>query len=54
MKINRQWHEKHLMPKNATIDQRIAWHIEHAKECACREIQEKLKLEMRKRKIKIK
>lgn len=52
MKINETWHKKHPMPKNPTIDQRIEWHIEHAKHCNCRDIPEKLKAEMLKRKIK--
>ncbi|MBA4058125.1 MAG: hypothetical protein C0490_25635, partial [Marivirga sp.] len=38
MKINKKWHLANLMPKNPTIEQRIEWHIEHAKECKCREI----------------
>ncbi|HXS35536.1 MAG TPA: hypothetical protein VN721_02460 [Flavipsychrobacter sp.] len=50
-KINREWHEKNRMPANANIDQRIAWHLEHAKHCNFREIPENLKLEMKKRKI---
>lgn len=53
MKTNREWHEANRMPKNATLDQRIAWHIEHAKHCSCRDIPEKLKEEMKKRKIKL-
>jgi hypothetical protein len=53
MKINKEWHLTHLMPKNPTIDQQIAWHTEHAKKCACREIPEKLRLEMKRRKIKV-
>jgi hypothetical protein len=48
-KINKEWHEQHRMPKNATIDQRIAWHIEHVKHCSCRPMPEKLKAEMKKR-----
>lgn len=36
-------HRQHRMPKNPTEEQRIAWHIEHAKHCGCREILEKLK-----------
>jgi len=24
------------MPPNATLDQRVAWHLEHAEACACR------------------
>jgi hypothetical protein len=41
-KINAEWHSKHRMPKNATTAQRIIWHKEHAKHCACRPIPEKL------------
>lgn len=50
MKLNKEWHLAHRMPKNPTIDQRIEWHIAHAKHCACREMPEKLKEEIRKRK----
>jgi len=50
MKINKTWHQSHRMPVNATLDQRIAWHIEHAKNCGCREMPEKIKAEIRKRK----
>jgi hypothetical protein len=53
MKLNKEWHLAHPMPKNPTLDQRIAWHIEHQKNCACRKITGKLKEEMKKRKIKI-
>lgn len=37
-KINREWHEANRMPKNATDEERIAWHLAHAKHCDCREI----------------
>ena len=50
--INKEWHEKHRMPKNPTIEQRIKWHLEHQKNCSCRPITGKLAEEMRKRKIK--
>jgi hypothetical protein len=53
MKTNREWHEKNRMPKNATTDQRIAWHLEHRKHCSCRPIPEKLIAEMVKRGISI-
>ena len=36
--------------KNATIAERIAWHLEHAKHCNCRPMPEKLKSEMKKNK----
>ena len=31
MKMNKEWHLKHAMPKNPSIDQRIKWHLEHQK-----------------------
>ena len=52
MKLNKQLHQAHKMPKNATIDQRIKWHVEHLKNCQCRtDYPEKLKIEMEKRGI---
>jgi len=50
--MNKAWHDKHPMPENASTKQRIAWHLEHAKNCGCRPIPEKLKQEMRKLNIK--
>jgi hypothetical protein len=50
MKINAAWHRKNPMPKNPTLDQRIQWHISHAKNCGCREIPKKIKMEIEKRK----
>lgn len=40
--INASWHEQHPMPKNPTLAQRAAWHLEHQKHCSCRPIPEKL------------
>jgi hypothetical protein len=37
-KLNREWHLSNRMPERATLDQRIRWHIEHAANCACREM----------------
>lgn len=53
MKLNKEWHLNHLMPKNATMDQRIQWHIEHAQNCQCRDIPEKVLAEIKKRKLKV-
>ena len=52
MKTNKEWHLAHRMPARATLEQRIAWHIEHAKNCACREMPESIKKEIRKIKAK--
>jgi len=35
-KINAVWHKANRMPTKPTVDQRIAWHIDHAANCACR------------------
>jgi len=50
MKINKEWHLKNLMPKNPALDERINWHIEHSKNCGCREIPPGIKKEIQKRK----
>jgi hypothetical protein len=42
VRINAAWHKRHPMPKNPTVEQRIAWHLEHQKQCACRPIPFKL------------
>jgi hypothetical protein len=35
-KINAAWHKANRMPKNATIEQRVDWHLAHLKACGCR------------------
>lgn len=35
MKINKEWHEKNRMPKNATFEERVKWNMEHNKNCSC-------------------
>ena len=45
-KINKEWHLAHKMPKNPTMDQRIAWNLEHQKNCSCRKTGGKLAEEM--------
>ena len=41
-KVNRKWHDNNKMLKKATTRQRIKWHTEHAKACACRPIPAKI------------
>jgi hypothetical protein len=35
-KVNAEWHRANKMPKNPTPQQRLDWHVRHAKACACR------------------
>jgi hypothetical protein len=53
-RLNREWHKANRMPKNPTIEQRLHWHIEHANNCQCREMPEKLKAAIKKSKNTIK
>lgn len=52
-RINAAWHKAHRMPADASIEERIVWHLEHARNCPCRKISRKLKEEMEKRQIEI-
>ncbi len=36
--INREWHRANRMPRNASDEQRVAWHAAHARTCGCRPI----------------
>lgn len=54
MKINKEWHLKHIMPKNASFEQKVKWHLAHQKHCQCRSIPKKLLEEMKKKDIKTK
>jgi hypothetical protein len=54
MKINKEWHHHHPMPKNPSLEDRIHWHIEHAKACKCREMPASILKEINKKKSKFK
>lgn len=45
-RMNKPWHDKHVMPKSATTAQRIVWHVEHQKQCGCRPIPKQLRERM--------
>jgi len=38
MAIDKDWHAIHPMPAKATLDERVRWHVAHAKACGCRAI----------------
>jgi hypothetical protein len=52
-RLNADWHRAHPMPKNPTLDERIAWHLDHAAHCGCREIPPTLRDEMEKRGLRL-
>ena len=47
--LNAKWHDAHPMPAKATMDQRIAWHLEHRRLCGCRPIPAGVVAEMKRR-----
>jgi hypothetical protein len=50
-KLNAAWHRRHPMPKHATLEQRIRWHLGHARACGCREIPPTVRAALRARGI---
>jgi hypothetical protein len=41
------------MPRNATLDQRVKWHLAHVVTCGCREIPKTVLAELRSRGIAV-
>ena len=48
--MNAAWHQKHPMPRPATLAQRVRWHVAHAKACGCRPIPRTISAELERRK----
>lgn len=46
---NAEWHAKHRLPLHPTLEQRMKWHIEHARRCPCSSHDEDILPELRKR-----
>lgn len=49
--LNAAWHDTHPMPKSATLDQRVTWHLAHAKACGCRAMPATVAAELKRRGI---
>ena len=42
--MNKQWHTEHRLPHGASLEERIDWHVAHAKACGCRPIAPEISL----------
>ncbi len=42
-RLNADWHRVNVMPKKPTLEQRVAWHVEHSANCACRPMPESIR-----------
>ncbi|SMH38340.1 hypothetical protein [Mesorhizobium australicum] len=47
--MNREWHEAHPLPRNATFEERLEWHRQHREQCGCRESPANILKELEKR-----
>ena len=44
--INQEWHLAHKMPRNATLEQRLEWHVMHSANCGCRDMPDTIRREL--------
>lgn len=44
--FNRDWHAEHRLPRTATLEERLDWHLAHAAACGCREIPASIRKEL--------
>ena len=51
-RLNKQWHQQNVLGKNQPLEKRIIWHLEHEKNCNCREMPKSIRMEIEKRKLK--
>jgi len=40
--MNKRWHDRHKMPRDATAVEKLKWHLKHHKHCGCRPIPKSL------------
>lgn len=43
---NLAWHAANPLPRNATREERLHWHLAHAANCGCRPIPETIRREL--------
>ncbi|HLN16170.1 MAG TPA: hypothetical protein VK277_05375 [Acidimicrobiales bacterium] len=44
--MNTEWHRHHRLARDASHEQRVAWHAEHAAVCGCRPVPPSLAAEV--------
>lgn len=50
-RLNAEWHRQHVLGSHAPLEARVAWHLEHARHCACREVPASMLAEFERRGI---
>ena len=51
--MNARWHALHVMPRAATLEARISWHVAHAWHCRCRAVPPTVADELRRRGLSV-
>jgi lambda repressor-like predicted transcriptional regulator len=51
--MNADWHRAHVLGRGASLDERVTWHLEHARVCACRVTPAEIVAEIRARGLDI-
>jgi hypothetical protein len=49
--MNKEWHKANKLSPKALLDERIRWHLAHAKQCGCRPIPQSILAVIKKRKL---
>jgi hypothetical protein len=52
-KLNATRHRANWMPAAASLDQQIAWHLAHARACACRTVPANILEELKRRGVRV-
>ena len=47
--MDAEWHRAHVLGRGASWDERVLWHAEHARTCACRRPPEDVAAEISRR-----
>lgn len=50
-RLNAAWHRANRMPARAALEQRVEWHLAHAKACGCRNLPASIVRELERRGI---
>lgn len=51
--MNADWHEAHVLGRDAPMDERVEWHLAHAQQCGCREVPRTVREELARRGVDI-
>ena len=51
--MNARWHASHVMPRAATLEARVSWHVAHAWHCGCRAVPATVADELRRRRLSV-